>query len=55
MIAFVASRFAERPPDLPVISELPEFTLTNELSQPFTKASLLGHVTIADIIFTHCA
>jgi protein SCO1/2 len=55
MIAFVASRFGERTPDLPLISELPEFTLTNQFGQPFTKASLVGHVTLADIIFSRCA
>ena len=54
MIAFVASRFAEQPPDLPIISELPEFTLTNQFGQRFTKSSLVGHVTLADIIFTRC-
>jgi len=42
-------------PDLPVISQVPDFTLTNQSSQPFTKGSLLGHVTLADIIFTRCA
>jgi cytochrome oxidase Cu insertion factor (SCO1/SenC/PrrC family) len=42
-------------PDLPIISQVPEFTLTNESSQAFTKASLIGHVTLVDIIFTRCA
>ena len=53
MIAFLVSQF-DHGPDLPVISELPDFTLTNQFSQPFTKASLVGHVTLADIIFSRC-
>jgi len=42
-------------PDLPVISQLPDFSLTNQLSERITRDSLLGHVTVADIIFTRCA
>ena len=54
-VAFVWSQINDaRAPGLPVISQLPEFALTNQNSQPFTKASLLGYVTIADIIFTRC-
>ena len=54
-LAFVWQRISEsRTPDLPVIGTLPEFTLTNQSFQPVTKDSLLGHVTLADIIFTRC-
>ena len=42
-------------PDLPVISQLSDFTVTNQNSQQITKSSLLGHVTLADIVFTRCA
>jgi protein SCO1/2 len=52
--AFVWSKF-NAGPELPVISQVPEFTLTNQSSEPFTRASLIGHVTIADIVFTRCA
>ena len=53
--AFIWSQINEaRTPELPVISQLPDFVLTNQNSQPFTKTSLLGHVTVADIIFTRC-
>jgi protein SCO1 len=41
-------------PELPVISTLPEFTLTNQSSQPITRSSLQGRVTLVDIIFTRC-
>src|SRR5947207_9903909 len=54
-VAFVWSQINDaRAPELPVISQLPDFVLTNQNSQPFTKTSLLGHVTVADIIFTRC-
>jgi len=53
--AFVWSRFSDsRTPELPVISALPEFALTNQSGQQVTKAWLVGHVTLADIIFTQC-
>jgi len=54
-VAFIWSQINDaRAPELPVISQLPDFVLTNQNSQPFTKSSLLGHVTVADIIFTRC-
>ncbi len=53
--AFLWSQFtAEKTPDLPVIGPLPNFALTNQDGHPFTRESLLGHVTVADIIFTRC-
>jgi protein SCO1 len=56
MGTFFWSLFTDtRSPELPVISTLPEFTLTNQASQTVTKSSLLGHVMLADIVFTRCA
>jgi len=53
--AFLWSQFtAEKSPDLFVIGPLPDFTLTNQDWHPFTKESFLGHVTVANIIFTRC-
>ena len=49
------SELAARPPQLPVISAVPAFTLTNQLGQPVTLDTLNGRVWIADIIFTRCA
>jgi cytochrome oxidase Cu insertion factor (SCO1/SenC/PrrC family) len=43
-----------RTPALPVIGELPDFTLTNQASVSITKSSLIGAVTLADIVFTRC-
>ncbi len=45
----------QRQTNLPVISQLPEFTLTNQNGQPVTLADLRGDVWLADIIFTRCA
>jgi protein SCO1/2 len=57
-LSFVLSRVRERPsplPRLPVISQVADFTLTNQFSQPVTLADLRGKVWVADIIFTSCA
>ena len=40
---------------LPVISQLPDFALTDQQGRSVTLASLSGQVWIADIIFTRCA
>lgn len=40
---------------LPVISQIAPFTLTNQLGQPVTLDTLKGHVWVGDIIFTSCA
>lgn len=49
-----AVRLALRPD--PVMSGLviPEFELTDQDGRPFTRQSLLGHVTIVDFVFTNC-
>jgi protein SCO1/2 len=40
---------------LPVISEVPDFTLTDQDGRPITLNDLRGRVWVADFIFTHCA
>ena len=42
-------------PVLPVLFEVPDFALTNQQGQVVTRSNLLGHVWVADIIFTRCA
>jgi protein SCO1 len=42
-------------PMLPVLFEVPDFALTNQQGQVVTRSNLLGHVWVADIIFTRCA
>lgn len=40
---------------LPLISEVPDFSLTERSGRTITKADLLGSVWIADFIFTRCS
>lgn len=40
---------------LPVIGNVADFALTNQLGNPITLANLRGKVWVADIIFTRCA
>jgi len=42
-------------PDLPVLVELPQFSLLAEDGKPFHRHDLLGRVWIADFVFTSCA
>jgi protein SCO1/2 len=39
---------------LPVLGQVPDFTLTAQTGQPFQGSTLLGHVWIADFIYTNC-
>lgn len=42
------------PDDLPVINNLTDFSMTNQLGQTVRRADLLGQVWVADVIFTRC-
>lgn len=55
--AFVIERIQNSgpTPQLLSISQIPDFTLTNQNGQVITRSNLLGHVWIGDIIFTRCA
>ena len=39
---------------LPVLGEIPQFELTNQKGEKFTRTALDGHVWVADFIFTNC-
>jgi protein SCO1/2 len=39
----------------PVLGQIADFTLTNQNGQAVSLTNLLGHVWVADIIFTSCA
>jgi protein SCO1/2 len=39
---------------LPVLGQVPPFELTDQNGQPFTLASLRGHIWVADFIYTTC-
>jgi len=46
---------AAQVPELPVISQISTFTLTNQAGQIVTLDTMKGRVWVADIIFTSCA
>ena len=41
--------------ELPVLSTLPDFTLTDADGKPFGRGDMLGKVWVADFVFTSCA
>lgn len=53
--AFLTTRFGTRL-EKPLIfaGNVPAFSLTNQLGQNVTLTNLLGHVVVADVIFTRC-
>jgi protein SCO1/2 len=54
LLAKAESRRAHQPEALPVISQVADFSLTNQNSSIASLGGLRGHVWIADIIFTRC-
>jgi protein SCO1 len=55
LAAFVWTRFANRlQKPLVTAGEVPPFSLTNQFGQTTTLTNLLGHVWVADVIFTRC-
>ena len=42
------------PPELPIIAEVPEFTLTSENNEPFGSKDLKGRVYLANFVFSSC-
>ncbi len=52
-LALLARSIRPRPP-LPVFGQVPAFSLVDERGAPYTAASLQGHITVVDFIFTHC-
>lgn len=42
------------PDDLPVIQQLADFSMTNQLGETVRRADLLGQIWVADVIFTRC-
>jgi protein SCO1/2 len=54
-ISFVLSQYdGKKRPALPVLSQVANFSLTNQAGAPVTLVSLRGHVWVADIIFSRC-
>ena len=54
VLAFGLSSSRTQQPKLPILFPVPDFTLTNQLGQPFGLSDLRGHVWVANIIFTKC-
>ena len=52
-LALVARAMRPRPP-LPVYGEVPGFTLVDSRGAPFGDATMRGHVSVVDFIFTRC-
>ncbi len=42
------------PADLPIIGQLADFSMTNQLGETVCRDDLLGQVWLADVIFTRC-
>ncbi len=54
VLAFVAAMMRSRRVDLPVIAEVPAFTMQDQRAQTVTPQSLRGQPFIADFIFLSC-
>lgn len=52
-LALVARAFHPRPP-LPLFGHVPAFALVDTTGAPFTTASMAGHPSVVDFVFTHC-
>jgi len=46
---------SRRPPALPQLGELPQFSLTDQRGHSFGRDDLRGRVWVADFVFTSCA
>ncbi|HEY5345314.1 MAG TPA: SCO family protein [Verrucomicrobiae bacterium] len=55
LVSFFQINRSRQLPQLPVISSVADFTLTNQDGQITTLADFTNHVWVADIIFTRCA
>jgi protein SCO1/2 len=53
-VAYVRERQRTPTTKLPVIAQVADFTLTNQLDRPVRLADLRGQVWVADIIFSRC-
>jgi len=51
LLAFLTGCASHR---LPVLGEVPDFQLTSQTGAAFSRDSLMGHVWVADFIFTNC-
>ena len=40
--------------DVPVLGQLPEFTLVDQDEKPFVRESMEGNLSVSAFVFTHC-
>jgi protein SCO1/2 len=52
--ALILTASCSKPPGLPVLGEVPPFTLVAENGEPFDSRALDGRVWVADFFFTTC-
>lgn len=55
VIGFVILKTKNTRPELPVLGQVPSFSLTDQSGQVFKSEGLSGKVWIADFIFTRCS
>lgn len=55
VVYWYVTTLEEKASMLPMLGEVPKFSLTSEANQQVTRADFLGKITIADFIFTSCA
>jgi len=55
--AYLGTRFSAsaRAAKLPVLAEIPDFSLTDRSGKTVTRQEMLGKVNVVDFIFTNCA
>jgi protein SCO1/2 len=52
-LALAARSMRPRPP-LPIYGQIPAARLVDERGAPFTRESMVGHVSVVDFVFTRC-
>lgn len=55
LAALALAGCAKKPPALPVMGTVPEFSLIDQNGQPFAGSRLTGKVWVANFMFTSCA
>jgi protein SCO1 len=54
LLALAALGCTKSAADVPVLGALPEFSLTDQNEQAFTRESMLGKLWVSAFVFTHC-
>ena len=54
IVSMLSMAACSREKPLAVLGQIPQFQLTSQEGNPFSRAELDGHVWVADFIFTNC-